>query len=65
MSLRRLLNVAYAAISEGKTEREQNEYDKWLVSEPTSEGKRPRSRGTGELMAMFGATAPRPRGAEA
>lgn len=67
MSLRRLLNVVYAAISEGKTEREQAEWDKWLLSDAApGEKRRQRSRGTGDLMAVFGMAPPqRPRRAEA
>lgn len=66
MTLRELINLAYAALARGKDEGELAEFDAKLEAEP---GKNPRlappmqrSRNVGQLMAAVGlASGPPPR----
>lgn len=61
MTLRRLLNVAYAVLAEGKSQKDLASFDSWLESEPTPAAKQREtsnpllpSRGSADLMSVLG-----------
>ncbi len=58
LDLRQLCNVAYIIQVESLDEKEFKHFNRELVSDPT---KGPVSKGTSELMGLFGAKTPPPR----
>jgi hypothetical protein len=51
--VRQLLNVVYALLTDSMSEDEQHDFDRQVSASP-AEPPKPRSKGTGALMAAFG-----------